>query len=175
MDIIYLDYDGVTHPGEVYVHSTEPKIRLHAKGYTLFENAPFLEEALAPYPNLNIVLSTSWVPSFGFAYARDQLIPSLRKRVCGGTYDPNDPMAWRFARRTRYDQILGDVNRRRPDRWLALDDDALGWPQKELGHLVLVPAEFGLWSDLARSELKARLAVQFEDVRPKVKLTGAIK
>jgi hypothetical protein len=164
MDIIYLDYDGVTHPGEVYVHPAEPRIRLHAIGCALFENAPFLEEALAPYPSLNIVLSTSWVHSFGFEYARDRLVPSLRKRVCGSTYEPNDPMAWRFARCTRYDQILGDVNRRKPDRWLALDDDALGWSRKELGHLVLVPGEFGLRSDLARSELKARLAVQFKDL-----------
>jgi hypothetical protein len=170
MDVIYLDYDGVTHPGEVYVHPTEPKIRLHAKGCTLFENAPFLEEALAPYPDLHIVLSTSWVRSFGFEYARDQLMPSLRERVCGSTYDPKDPMAWRFSRRTRYDQILGDVSRRKPDRWLAIDDDALGWPQKELGHLVFVPGEFGLWSDLARTELKARLAVRFGGLSPRVKL-----
>jgi HAD domain in Swiss Army Knife RNA repair proteins len=170
MDVIYFDYDGVTHPGEVYVHPTEPKIRLHAIGNTLFENAPFLEEALAPYPDLNIVLSTSWVHSFGFEYALDQLMPSLRKRVCGSTYDPNDPMAWRFARRTRYDQILGDVNRRKPDRWLALDDDALGWPQKELGHLMLIPGEFGLCSDLARTELKARLALRFGNSSTRAKL-----
>jgi hypothetical protein len=61
MDVIYLDFDGLTHPGEVYVHSTEPKVRLHAKGHTLFESAQFLEELLAPYPDLKIVLSTSWV------------------------------------------------------------------------------------------------------------------
>jgi HAD domain in Swiss Army Knife RNA repair proteins len=107
--------------------------------------------------------------SFGFEYARGQLVPSLRKRVCGSTYETNSLMAWRFARRTRYDRILGDVNRRRPDRWLALDDDAFGWPQKELGHLVLVPGECGLRSDLARSELKARLAVRFQDLSPNVK------
>jgi hypothetical protein len=161
MDVIYLDYDGVTHPGEVYVHPAEPKVRLHAKDHTLFESAPILEEQLVPYPDLNIVLSTSWVHSFGFEYARDQLPPSLRKRVCGSTCDANDPMAWRFARRTRYDQIVGDVARRKPDRCLALDDDALGWPQKEREHLILIAGDLGLGSEIARTELRSRLAARF--------------
>jgi hypothetical protein len=56
-----LDCDGVTDPGEVHVHPVE--LRLHTMGYTLFENAPFFEEAIALYPDLNIVLSTSWALS----------------------------------------------------------------------------------------------------------------
>ncbi len=56
--VLYLDYDGVLHNDSVY--------RVRGQGIVirdgvLFEWAHYLVEALRPYPDIRIVLSTSWV------------------------------------------------------------------------------------------------------------------
>ena len=51
-----------------------------------------------------------------------------------------------------------DRARRKPDRWLAIDDDALGWPTEELKHLVLTSGDTGLESLRVQAELRTRLA-----------------
>jgi hypothetical protein len=158
-DILFLDYDGCLHPGEVWIQGTT--IELNAPGHELFESAPVLEAMLAPYPTIRIVLSTSWVRIFCFAYARDRLPTALAQRVIGSTFDPAAPHAWRFDRLTRYDAIMEDVRRRRPARWLALDDDALGWEKADQHRLVLAPAALGLACERVQEDLRARLAAEF--------------
>jgi hypothetical protein len=63
----------------------------------------------------------------------------------------------------RYDAIALDVQRRKPARWLAVDDDALGWPQSERDALVLVPAQLGLACPKAQAMLHSRLAARFSE------------
>ena len=46
--ILFLDFDGVLHPDPCFEEAR------------LFENAPRLSAALAPYPEVAVVLSTSW-------------------------------------------------------------------------------------------------------------------
>jgi hypothetical protein len=161
MDVMYLDFDGVLHPGEVWYEYGMREPRLRSSGHKLFENLPVLEEAVAPYPDLKIVLSTTWVQTIGFEKARDRLSEVLKSRVIGATYDPDSPDAWRFSRMRRYDTIALDVTRRKPSRWLALDDDALGWPQNEHDALALVPADLGLACPTAQALLCVRLAARF--------------
>ena len=48
--------------------------------------APQLIEALAPYPNVKIVLSTNWVRVRGFTRVRRALPEALRARVIGATW-----------------------------------------------------------------------------------------
>jgi hypothetical protein len=161
MDVLYLDFDGPLHPSAVWYEYGMREPRLRAPGHTLFENVPVLEDAIAPYPGLKIVLSTSWVQTVGFEEARDCLPESLQRRVIGATYDLDSPDAWRFSRMRRYDTIALDLARRKPARWVALDDDALGWPQSEHEALVLVSADRGLACPDAQALLRARLAARF--------------
>jgi hypothetical protein len=161
MDVLYLDFDGVLHPGEVWYEYGMREPRLRTPGHKLFESVPVLEDAIAPYPDLKIVLSTTWVQTVGFEKARDRLSEALQPRVIGATYDLDSPNAWRFSRMRRYDTIAQDLAKRKPDRWVALDDDALGWPQAEYGALALVPAELGLACPTAQGLLRARLAARF--------------
>jgi hypothetical protein len=163
MDLIYVDFDGVAHPGDVWYEPASRQARLRAPGHELFESLPILEAAIAPYPSLAIVLSTSWVQTFGFEHARDRLPETLQCRVIGATYDPLSNEAWRFDRMRRYDAIALDVQRRKPARWLAVDDDALGWPQSERDALVLVPAQLGLACPKAQAMLHSRLAARFSE------------
>jgi hypothetical protein len=65
--ILFLDYDGVLHPEQVYLVDGRPKFR--GEG-TLFMWAPILIKALSPFPKVKIVLSTSWVRLRGFNRAK---------------------------------------------------------------------------------------------------------
>ena len=163
MDLIYLDFDGITHPGDVWYEPTSRQARLRTPGHQLFESLPVFEAAIAPYPWLAIVLSTSWVQTFGFEHARGRLSAALQNRVIGATYDPLSNEAWRFDRMRRYDAIALDVQRRKPARWLAVDDDALGWPASERDALVLVPPQLGLACPKAQAMLHSRLAARFSE------------
>jgi hypothetical protein len=161
MDVLYLDLDGVTHPAEVWYDRDSHQARLKAPGHELFESLPVLEAAIAPYPNLKIVLSTSWVPTFGFEKTRAFLPESLQSRVIGSTYDPQSPDAWRFAKLRRYDAIALDVQSRRPLRWLAIDDNGLGWPVDQYDALVLTPPALGLACIETQVLLRGRLVARF--------------
>jgi hypothetical protein len=161
MDVIYVDFDGVAHPSAVWYEPATKQVRLKAAGHELFESLPVLEAALLPYPNLKIILSSSWVQTFGFEQAQAFLPKTLQLRVIGATYDPQAPNAWRFSRLRRYDAIALDVQRRKPTRWLAIDDDALGWPKSELDALVLIPSDLGLACPDAQARLHAGLATRF--------------
>lgn len=160
--ILMLDFDGVLHHEAVYV---TPKRGIHVRepGRTLFEWAHFLVEALAPYPEVRIVLSTTWCIRPGFARAKSRLPIALRERVIGGTYhsgvhgaDPHCQLA--FRQTSRATQVLADVARRRPTDWLALDDDVADWPAAQLDHLVACDGSAGLSSPATRELLHARLA-----------------
>jgi hypothetical protein len=161
MDVLFLDFDGVLHPGDVWVERATQQVTLRTPGHKLFESLPILIEAIAPYPALQIVLSTSWVRTFRLEQTLEFLPKTLQTRVLGATYDPNSPEAWRWDRLRRYDTIALDVQRRRPDRYLAVDDDALGWPAIEQTALALVPATLGLACPLAQELLHFRLAERF--------------
>lgn len=80
---LFLDYDGVLHPDAVYREGE--RVVLRADGFCLFEWAEILGALLAPYPPLQIVLSTSWERVLGFHAARSHLSESLRRRLVGAT------------------------------------------------------------------------------------------
>nr|MDW3662817.1 HAD domain-containing protein [Paraburkholderia terrae] len=57
------------------------------RGHRLFEHVGLLEKVLLPYPDLRIVLSTSWVRVYkSVARVARKLPPELRARVIGATY-----------------------------------------------------------------------------------------
>ncbi len=161
-DTFYLDYDGVLHPDTVSRYASEPYLRLRSKGHTLFEGLPMLERALEPYPSLRIVLSTHWVPEMGFKFALAQLSPPIARRVIGSTYqEGEDESPDQFRNLTRYEQIVREVLRSTPRRWLALDDDANGWPSYERARLVKLNSYKGLSDPYAVERLREGLKRTF--------------
>lgn len=130
---LFLDFDAVLHSDEVY-RSSNDGVVLRGPG-ALFEHAPALETALVPFPSLRIVLSTSWVPAFGYRRALARLPRSLAARVVGSTYHSHDGADWHL--RTRYEQIRLYVERHALGTcWLAVDDDVDGWPESYIRHVV---------------------------------------
>ncbi|WP_444633474.1 HAD domain-containing protein [Cupriavidus oxalaticus] len=164
--IVFLDYDGVLHPDAAYLVNGRPE--LHADG-TLFMWAPILEKVLEPYPQVRIVLSTSWVRALrSFSRARSYLPVALQTRVIGATWHSamsrhhegahRVDASW-FTELSRYAQIARYISRAgfRAEHWLAIDDDSEDWPAELRDHLIETDGARGLASESAQAELALRL------------------
>lgn len=162
--LLYVDFDGVLHHEAVlwhhkrgiYMSSTE------APGRTLFEWSKFLDAITADFPEFGLVLSSSWCVRPGFGKALKFLPRELRSRFIGGTfhrrYHGADEWTLQAFRTTpRWKQILGDVERRKPRAWLALDDDIEDWPEDLLPNLVKCDGATGLSAIPVREELRQKL------------------
>lgn len=162
-EALYLDYDGPMHCDDVYtMRDAEGNLvpRMYETGRVLFENAPILAKLLEPYPDLPIVLSTSWVMVFGFDKAKSYLIPELQRRVIGGVFHREFFPKSQYLYTYRGDQVRRDVRERGVERWVAIDDDGNGWNGLE-DHLCLVNRNLGLGDTATQAHLAALLAAQF--------------
>ena len=153
--ILFLDYDGVLHPDEVY--QTRKGVGLLCDGHNLFEHAQLLSDMLEPHPHVEIVLSTSWVFVFGFDEARSRLPKPLQAKVKGATWHSHieDRHLWRYY--TRHQQIDTYVKRHQLVNWVAIDNDDDGWPQDKRHHLVLTNSWGGLGDVAAQIELLEKI------------------
>lgn len=157
--ILFLDFDGVLHPAEVWLgNDNRPYL---AGAGELFMWVPRLVEVLAPYPELRIMLSTSWVPVLGFQRANARLPKPLQTLVIGATWHSSfkrdsETLGW-WNSSTRYEQILRYVLRGRVGDWLAIDDNAMGWADRDRHHLVLCDSDHGLSEPAVRDRLASRL------------------
>lgn len=161
--LLFLDYDGVLHPENVHLLHRRGPTLLDAPGHDLFENCALLEYVLTPYPDVHIVLSTSWVRRYRGSIVRvsRRLTPGLRARVIGATYHSGmDPA--QFAAAPRGMQIWSDVLRRKPEKWLALDDDWLHWPAWCRANLICTDPVLGISAPTVLADLKSKLAQMYE-------------
>ncbi|WP_323004563.1 HAD domain-containing protein [Denitromonas sp.] len=152
---LFLDFDGVLHPDDVYREAG--RVVLRADGLRLFEWSDILDDLVSPYPSLQVVLSTSWVRVLGFDAAYSQLTESLQRRVVGAAWHDTAPRRWDNL--TRYAQIQHAVQRHRHTRWLAIDDDDVGWADEHREHLVLTDSLLGIGASAAQVELREKLEV----------------
>ena len=141
--ILYLDFDGVLHHENCLWHSKIGAYLSAPEGYVLFQHSELLEQLLAPYPQVQIVLSTSWVRQYGCSKAAKNLRPVLRSRVIGATYNSN-MREHEFSALPRGLQVWSDVVKRKPRNWLAIDDVAEGWPENSLPNFVLTHKQDGI-------------------------------
>lgn len=152
--VLFLDYDGCLHADDVYLIDGVPVMR--RRGAAIFEHANLLAKMLAPYPDLKIVLSTSWVGSFNFVRAKLYLPQSVQQRVVGTTYEyRTDKQEW--SELSRFQQIIRYVRAKNLQSWLALDDDDTDWPQSCEQNLVCPPPRFGIGDARVQIELTEKL------------------
>ncbi|WP_296655261.1 HAD domain-containing protein [Paraburkholderia sp.] len=161
--VLYLDFDGVLHPEDVWRRRGAGPYVASPPGHAVFEHAALLASCLVPYPDLRIVLSTSWVRVFRSVSKAARCLPaSLRDRVVGATFHTRMASA-AFEALPRGAQVWGDVCRRRPTAWLALDDDDAGWPTVCLDHLVHADPVQGISAPPVLAALQARLAAMYPE------------
>ena len=157
--VLYLDFDGVLHNENCLWHPRRGPYLDAPDGHTLFEHAPLLADILAPFPEIKIVLSTSWVRQYGCTGTAKKLPPDLRNRVIGATWHSaykHLEQEWISAPRGM--QIWGDVQRRHPLAWLAVDDDHFGWPKWALDNYVKTDAADGISNPRVLAVLQEKVA-----------------
>ena len=158
--ILYLDFDGVLHHENCLWHPRRGAYLKAPPGYVLFQHAELLERTLAPYPGVQIVLSTSWVRQYGVTGSAKRLPPGLRQRVIAATYHSQMDEQW-FTAQPRGMQVLNDVRRRKPRAWLALDDDHVDWPLEYLDNYVCTDEHEGISAPAVLAQLERKLAQMF--------------
>ena len=88
--ILFFDFDGVLHPEAAFLVKGRPTLKAEGE---LFMWAPPLIKTLADFPEVQIVLSTSWARELSFNRARQCLPAELRRRVIGSTW--HSPMSFK--------------------------------------------------------------------------------
>lgn len=160
--ILFLDYDGVLHPDSAYLVNGRPTLKGTGQ---LFMWAPLLADVIADFPDLKIVLSTSWARELSFSRARDWLPAALRRRVIGATWHSamaaplagfRMQMTW-WDQATRYHQIKRYAGRARIAGWVAVDDQPEGWAAEDEDKLVHTDGNTGLSDPGALARLVERL------------------
>lgn len=156
--VLYLDFDGVLHPENVWRRRGWGPTVASPPGHRVFEHAELLAVLLKPYPDIRIVLSTSWVRVFRSVRKVARRLPDeLRGRVVGATYH-REMSAEAFQGMPRGMQVWADVLRRLPEAWIALDDTDEGWPERCRAHLVHADPVFGISAPAVLAELQEKLA-----------------
>ena len=173
--VLYVDLDGVLQSQWVMLH---PKQGVYiwpsrAPGRVLFEWAPILVEVLRPFPEVRCVLSSSWCVRPGYGRTLKRLLEDLGWRFIGGTYHRCvfGPDVWAeasFREKPRWLQVCEDVNRRKPKRWLALDDDVGGWPSWTSQNFIVCDGDLGL----SRAQTRALLTERLESVHLDLRAGG---
>lgn len=105
--LLFLDFDGVLHPGLAGT----------------FIYLPMLEDYLRAQPSIGVVLSTSWRQQESFPKLLEIFSPDIRSRIVGATPTfPDSP-------EVRYCEILAWLRANRfSGPWVALDDDTSLFP-----------------------------------------------
>ena len=126
--VLYLDFDGVLHHENVLWHpKVGPYLSATSDRYKLFMHVDLLDDLLAPYPQVLIVLSTFWAKRYDVVKVAKNLSPTLRARVIGGTWHSR-MSSHEFMDKPRGVQVHEDALRRRPRDRVSIDDNFVGWP-----------------------------------------------
>ena len=154
--ILFLDYDGVLHPGHGWFANGEFQLvndDEYDESLSLFCWVPILEKILYevdPERQIDIVLSTSWGHSTNWRDAAKRLSPALQSRVIGGTTGYPQPRGRQIEMYIE-DMRLGDSH------WIALDDDDYFWPPRILDKLVHADRGLGLSEEAVQQQLRDKL------------------
>ena len=131
--VLFLDFDGVLHPDPCRDRRR------------LFEHAPRLAAALAPFEDLTVVLSTSWRNEVKLADLAQHLPRPLRARLAGATGCFHaiacEPALVPYRRQAECQHWIDTERPGAP--WFALDDRASGF-QPYCERLILTRSDTGL-------------------------------
>lgn len=150
---LFLDYDGVLHPYNVWAKNGEFELQHENKSLTLFCFAPILEAIIDDVDSagrISIVLSTTWSHSLDWRAAVKYLPEGLQQRVVGCTHPAP------AARGVQVVLYAMDC-RLKDDSWIALDDNDYNWPPQHLDKLIICEPDVGLSCKKTQQELRRKL------------------
>jgi hypothetical protein len=155
---MFVDFDGTLHVGNAYIDDAG-KISLDT-GRPLLEFATLLVDLLAPYPKVEIVLTTSWARRLPEERVVAYLPPELRPRVVGTTSGIKPRRSYMLDGTERTDVIRSYAYGKRLKHWLAIDDAVFGAEQFErepgelVDHFLLLDSTKGIGDSSARARIE---------------------
>ncbi|MCO4879924.1 HAD domain-containing protein [Paraburkholderia caribensis] len=154
---LFVDYDGTLHRGHGLID--ERGLVSLDSGNQPLEFAPLLAEMLAPYPGVQIVLTTKWVRTLSLEQVASFLPAALANRVVGTT----------AGIKARFGDVKNGIDRtyvirsyvfaHRLKNWLAIDDSVYGALDLRTDfldlteHLVLLDPKKGIGDATAQQRL----------------------
>lgn len=130
--LIFLDIDGVLHPQNPF----EPL------GELAFCHLPRFEKVVRDYPNIEVVISSTWRENRTLSQLRSLFANDIASRIIGTT--PITPSIGRYQPTLREREILNWLTtaKREAESWIALDDSAWQFaPPRE--HLLVCQTHIG--------------------------------
>lgn len=133
--VLFLDFDGVTHPDPCERHQ-------------LFQSLPLIESVLRRHPGVLVILSTTWRKTRPLDELKDLFASDLVERVQGGTpllslYDLSwYPVPLSARSRQREIEAWLHQNRRLDHPWIAIDDRPW-WFESECSNLLVTSPHTG--------------------------------
>ncbi|MFL9888240.1 HAD domain-containing protein [Paraburkholderia agricolaris] len=121
---LFVDYDGTLHAGHGLIDEAG-QITLDT-GRPLFEFVQLLVALLAPYPSVEIVLTTSWLQKLPADKVISYLPAELARRVVGTTQGRKPRFSYLLDGTGRTDIIICYAFGKRLKHWMALDDSVYG-------------------------------------------------
>lgn len=148
--ILFLDFDGVLHP--------EPC----SDSSILFCHLPRLESVLRDFPDVRIVISSTWRTAHTLDNLKANFSPDIAQRIIGVTPawrdlpDLLDTIGHTYVRQVEIEGWLR-ASGRPWEKWIAIDDKAY-WFKPFLPNLVIADARFCL-TDVVVDELRKNFAL----------------
>ncbi|RJG02639.1 HAD domain-containing protein [Noviherbaspirillum sedimenti] len=146
--ILFLDFDGVLHP------------EFYKQGEELFCRRDKLETILRDYPQVEIVISSTWRQTRSLSELQALFSPDIGPRIIGVTPDWRDlpelcDVIGNYPRHVEVEGWLRQANRVW-ESWVALDDRGY-WFRPFLKNLVMCDAATGI-NDVVEVELRFKLS-----------------
>lgn len=155
---LFVDFDGTLHVGNGYIDENE-EISLDT-GRPLLEFAPLLVELLEPYPDVEMVLTTSWARRLPQERVVAYLPSELRPRVVGTTSNIKPRRSYVLDGTERTHVITSYVYGKRLKHWLAVDDAVFSAerfgrdPGELVDHFLLLDATRGINDETALKRIR---------------------
>jgi hypothetical protein len=147
--VLNVGHGVVDHNGVITLDSGRP----------LFEYAPYLVDVLAPYPQVQVVLTTSWLQTLGVEKTISLLPDQLCRRVVDTTLHTSPRLGEVKEGTAKTMTVLRHAAKHGLMKWLALDDEAWGVPREFEPHFLHTKSETALGVPEARKHLQEWLAV----------------
>lgn len=149
---IYLSFGGVLNVGHGVLDQFGG-VTLDT-GRPLFEYAPYLIDVLAPYSQVQIVLTTSWLHSLGAGKTIALLPDELRQRVVGTTLNTPPRLSEIKDGTAKTMTAIRHAAKHGLTTWLVVDDEAWGVSPGFERHFLHTDPETALGSPEARKQLR---------------------
>jgi HAD domain in Swiss Army Knife RNA repair proteins len=164
---LFVDFDGTLHGGHALL-DPNGQVSLDS-GRPLFEYAPLLVEILKPYPNVEIVLTTSWLDTLPTLEVISYLPQELARRVVDTTRGRKARFSYMQNGSGRTDIITCYAFGKRLEHWLAIDDSVYGAyhfgrvPGELMRNFVLLDATSGISDESAQQRIRDWLVEVHKD------------